>query len=193
MHRLFHVILFLTVATSVWCEQPASTATTSLVLKVEPSIRSKSDIRFRVVLENVGSPCRSLYVDPVISPFAIAGRARSQLVLALRDKSGRVLQPPVKRSSPVMLATRPEDLLQLECGMIVGRYIHLSQFGWDRLPPGRYQATATLFSHVASFVDSKPGYVDGLMRVSGDTRKKVTSRLVDAETTVSFAINVPNQ
>jgi hypothetical protein len=190
MSRLLAFGLLLAITTSVSCEQPNAT---SLVLRIEPVTRSAGDIRFRVMLENVGTPCRPLYIDPVISPFVLPARPRTQLVLTIRDARGRALQPPVRRDPPVVLGARPEDLLHLECGMIAGRYIHLSQFGWDRLPPGRYQVSATLSSHMASFAQSKPGYVERLMQLSGSSRGTVMVALADSNAAAKFTLDVPNR
>lgn len=185
---------FTTIALFLIAALPASTqpvAGTSLKLQVETLVQSPTDVRFRVGLENAGSPCKTLYVDPVMSAFALNDRPRTQLLLQLRQKKGPV-KPSNKTFAPVSLGARPQDLMPLECGMFFGRYVHLSQFGFERLPPGRYEGKITLVSQVASFVASKAGYMEGLMSVSGESRSVVSRRLVDTEVSTSFQFNVPN-
>jgi hypothetical protein len=117
-------------------ESHADPVRSSLRLRVEPQVRAGGDVRLRVTVENSGTPCTSMYVDPVMSPFRHPSRPVMQLTLKLHDSAGRVQKPPAVPFAQTMMGARPEHLFLLECGMIIGRYVHMSRFGWDKLPPG---------------------------------------------------------
>ena len=129
----------------------------------------------------------------MLSAFDLPNRPRTQLSLTLRDSKGQTLRPSRRRSPPVVLGARPEDLVRLDCGMIIGAYVHITQFGWDRLTPGRYHATLALSSRTASFVKSKSGYFEALMRVRGDSRTHLETTLSDFDLVTTFTFDVPRR
>jgi hypothetical protein len=132
-----------------------------------------------------------MYVDPVISPFRHPSRPVMQLTLKLHDAAGRVQKPPAVPFAQTMMGARPEHLFLLECGTIIGRYVHLSRFGWDELPPGEYSGTMTLTADTRTFVMKHPGYLEQLMQISSSSRAAVLERLAETRAETTFRVVVP--
>jgi hypothetical protein len=172
-------------------ESALGSARTAVPMTADAIVLSSRDVRFKIVIDNGRVPCSPFYVDRTLSAFLLANRPRAQLLLVLRDHKGNQLTPPRKPNAGVALGARPEELLLIDCGMVFGRYIHITQFGWANLPRGTYVAELTLIADTRAFVDSRPGYVEALVRISGSTRSSVLKRLinVEARAIAKFAIN----
>jgi len=84
-------------------------------------------------------------------------------------------------SAPAMMGARPEDLVLLDCGMLIGSYLDLHEFGFRSLPSGRYRVLMTLKIGVRTFVGRTPGYFEHLMRLREDTRATIERQLLDTE------------
>lgn len=191
-NRCLRVITLCLVAASCGGDAYAANgARPDLHLRAEPVVHAADDIRLRVTAENTGKRCAPVYVDPAISPFRYPSRPVMQVSVTLRDSAGRALTPRAKPIAPAVMGTRPEQLLLLECGMIIGGYVHLSRFGWPKLPSGTYSGELTLEADTYSFATRTPGYIERLAELSGLKRDDVLSRLPRTSATTKFRLVIP--
>jgi hypothetical protein len=137
----------------------------NLIVTVEaaaPSFRSAESVELRVTILNREQPCRTTYIDPVLSPAPVGPEVRplSILELDLLDANGRSLG---RKLLPVPDYTRllPRDLLRIGCDTFHGWIVRPSRAPWGYdLRAGSYRVKARLLLTLRTFARAQDGFLD---------------------------------
>jgi hypothetical protein len=146
---------------------------------VSPVFDSPSDVTLKVIVENRGPSCVPVYMDPTFQPFPVAHRPVTVVKLKIVDHQGTPARL-VSQKGDDIRGVRADDLLTLDCGVLYGRNVSLSQPPWQHdLGKGTYRAMATVESSMKSFVRRHPALLEGLIALSGRRRQTVEYMLQD--------------
>jgi len=135
--------------------------------------------RVRLLIENSGEHCTTLYIEPLIIAYQVPLKPNMLLSMELIDSKGKVI-----RMSPTVhgtfIGTKPQDVIRLGCGEIFGRRLDLESGLWfGELPPGTYRLRAKLTMRMRTFAKEQPSFVPGLARLSGKTEAEVWKYVKD--------------
>jgi hypothetical protein len=118
----------------------------SLKFRLEaPSASGRlQDLMLRVLLENDGSRCVPVFIDPLFSPFMLPHRGVARLIFDIRKSTGEHVSPATSYPPEVSRLT-PERLMLLDCGTLYGLNIRLDRSFWRvNLQRGTYTIVARL-------------------------------------------------
>ena len=154
-------------------------------LVIVPNARGATDTTLAIFIQNAQMPCPSFFVDRIFLSGPVSNRPETVLALSVRDATGRPL--PVGRSvTGTYMTAKPQDLVRIDCGMVLGQVVDLSSGMWfGPLPPGDYRVTATLSIGLGKYAAEKPEFVRSLAAVSGkgeaDTRRAMRDMVLTSE------------
>ncbi len=148
-------------------------------LVIVPNARGATDTTVTIFIQNAQMPCPSFFVDRVFLARPVSNRPETVLELLVLDSAGRPM--PVRRSvTGTYMTAKPQDLVRLDCGMVLGQVVDLSSGMWfGPLPPGDYRMTATLTIGLGRYAAKKPEFVTSLAAVSGKGEAEIRRAMRD--------------
>jgi hypothetical protein len=143
-----------------------------------PVFAAPSEVRIQVAVENVGSECYPVLIDPVFQPIEV-NRPSMLLQLLVYDEAQRLV-PIGKGIGSDLRGLKASDLLVLNCSAFYGRYLDLSRPDWPyNLVKGTYRVRARVTSHVGTFVKRKPDLLAAVEKMVGLSSNSVAHMLAD--------------
>lgn len=159
-------------------DKPLAPAVQVRLAAGSPVFAGASEVRLQLAIENVGSGCYPILIDPTFQPIE-SNRPSLLLHLSVYDVTQRVV-PRQNAVGSDLRGFRASDLLVLNCGAFYGRYLDLAKPDWSyNLGRGTYRVRARVTSRVGSFVKRSPDLLGAIESAVGLSSKSVAHMLVD--------------